>query len=86
MEALLLYFFRERPEVISAYYKYRPVLINMILLVTLATAILSHSEKVRSLSLGLAVGVVLVNIGESVARLRGNNSKKVHGSTESVNG
>ena len=77
MEALLLYFFRDKPEVISAYYKFRPVLINIMLLVAIATAMLANTDKMRSLALGIAIGIVIVNIGESINRLRSNGSKKL---------
>ena len=86
MEDLLLYFFKETPGVINTYYKFRPVLINALLLVTISSAILANTDKVRSLSLGVAIGIVLVNIGESISRLRGNESKKLRAGSESVNG
>ncbi len=77
MEALLLYFFRDRPEVISTYYKFRPVLINVMLLVAITIAMLANTDKVRSLALGIAIGIVIVNIGESINRLRSNGNKKL---------
>ncbi len=86
MEDLLLYFFKDNPGVINTYYKYRLVLINVLLLATICTAILANTDKVRSLSLGLAIGIVIVNIGESISRIRSNESKKLHAGSESVNG
>ncbi len=86
MEDLLLYFFKDNPGVINTYNKFRPVLVNALLLVTICIAILANNDKIRSLSLGLALGIVLVNIGESISRLRSNESKKFRAGSESVNG
>jgi hypothetical protein len=85
MQDVLLYFFKNKPEVINTYYKYRSVMINVVLFGVIATAILAKSDLVRSLSLGMASGIVLVNIGESISRLRGNGSKKLQAGSESVN-
>jgi hypothetical protein len=86
MEDLLLYFFKDKPEVINNYYKYRPLTINIILLVIIGTALLAKNEMLRSLSLGMASGILLVNIGEGISRLRVSGSKKLHAGSESVNG
>ena len=81
MEDLVLYFFKERPEVISAYYRYRPVAVNILLLVAVCTGLLAGSDKIRSFSLGLAAGVLLVKTGESIGRLR-NSGKKLPAGNE----
>ena len=86
MEDVLLYFFKHRPEVINTYYKYRSLLINVILCVTICIAMLAKTDTARSFALGFAIGIVIVNIGEGVSRLRGNTSKKLGIGGESVNG
>ena len=83
---MLLFIFKDRPQVINLYYKYRHILISMLLLLSLATAMLTSNEKLRSLSLGFAIGVVLINIGESISRLRISENKKLHTGKEPVNG
>ncbi len=86
MADILLLIFKDRPEVINFYYKYRSVLISTLLLCTLTTALLANNDKLRSLSLGFAIGIVIVNIGESVSRLRITENKKLRTGNESVNG
>ena len=81
MEDLVLYFFKERPEVIMAYYRYRPVAVNILLLAAVCTGLLAGNEKIRSLSLGLAAGILLVKTGESIVRLR-NSGKKLPAGNE----
>ncbi len=77
MEDLVLYFFKDRPEVINLYYRYRPVLVNLLLLLAVCTGLLVGSDKIRSFSLGLAASILLVNTGESIGRLRSSGSKKL---------
>ena len=82
MEDLVLYFFKDRPEVISNYYRYRTVAMNVLLLIAVCIGLLAGNEKIRSFSLGLAAGVLLVNTGESISRLRSNRTKKLPAGNE----
>ena len=86
MEDILIYIFKDKPEVVNSYFKYRSVFVNALLLATIGIAILADSDKVRSLSLGFAIGIVIINIGESISRLRSNESRKLRAGSESVNG
>jgi hypothetical protein len=70
MEDLMLYFFREKPGVMSTYYRFRHLVINAILFGVIVTALLTKNDILRSLSLGMGLGIVLVNIGDNINRLR----------------
>jgi hypothetical protein len=82
MEDLVLYFFRGRPEAIGVYLRFRPVAINIFLLAAVCTGLLAGSDKIRSFSLGLAAGVLLVKTGESIGRLRNSTTKKLPAGNE----
>ena len=82
MEDLVLYFFKDRPDVISAYHRYRVVAVDLLLLVAVCIGLLAGNEKIRSFSLGLAAGVLLVKTGESIGRLRNSGSKKLPAGNE----
>ena len=86
MADILLYFFKDRPDLINTYFKLRPVLINALLLCAITIAMLATTEKMRSLSLGFAIGILLINIGESISRLRISENKKLRAGRESANG
>ena len=86
MADILLFIFKNRPDVVSIYYKYRHIIVNFLLLCSIAVAILAASEKMRSLSLGFAAGIVMINIGESISRLRIREDKKLRAGNSQVNG
>jgi len=86
MADILLYFFKDSPDLINTYFKLRPVLINALLLCAITIAMLATTEKMRSLSLGFAIGILLINIGESISRLRISENKKLRAGSESANG
>ena len=86
MKYLLFTYFKDKPELLNIYSRLRPVLVNVLLLVTLCMALLAKSEKIRSFSVGFATGLVLINTGESIGRLRSNGNKKIQVGSESVNG
>jgi hypothetical protein len=85
MEYILLTYFSDRPGMITAWHKFRPVAINATLLGLLILGLLAKTDVVRSIALGMATGIVLVNLGESINWLRSNEHKKLHGGNESIN-
>ena len=60
-----------------SYVKYRLVLKNAVLLCAVFVAIFSKTEKVRSLSLGVASGILVIELGESIDRIKKAEAKKV---------
>ena len=81
MEHLLLLYFKDKPALIHAYHRFRPVLVNMIILCSICISILAKSETMRSFSLGLAAGIVVVNLGQNISSIRNEEDRK-----KSVNG
>jgi len=81
MEHLLLLYFKDKPALIHAWHKLKLVLMNVIILGAICISILAKTETVRSFSLGLAAGIVLINLGETISKLR-----SVDDSNKSVNG
>jgi hypothetical protein len=59
------------------YLKYRNVMMNAVLLCAILFAIQGKNDTVRSLSLGLASGIALVQLGESINRLKSRGTKQV---------
>jgi hypothetical protein len=75
MKDILAYFFADKPEVLSSYQKYRTVVINALLLVTITVALLTNSDNTRSLSLGFALGIVIVTMGRNLGRIEDSKTK-----------
>ena len=70
MEHLLLLYFKDKPQLLQAYYKFRLVLANVIVLGSICVGMLAKNESLKSFSLGLAAGIVLINVGQSISNLR----------------
>lgn len=68
---------REMDQWRVLFFKYRKVLKSAVLLCAVFVAIFSKTEKIRSLSLGVAAGVLVIDLGESVDRIRKNEVKKI---------
>ena len=81
MEHLWLEYFKDKPAVLNAYFRYKIVLLNLGVLVMLCVAMLAKTDLVRSLSLGMVTGIVLISLGQSVHSLKSKDS-----SNKSVNG
>jgi hypothetical protein len=81
MEHLLLEYFKDKPAILNTYARYKTVLMNVVLVLMLCTAIVAKTDGVRSFSLGIAAGIVLINLGQSVSNLRSreSDSKSVNG-------
>ncbi len=81
MEHLLLEYFRDKPAIVNAYFRYKVISMNIALLCILCTAILAKTELVRSFSLGIAAGIVIITLGQSINSLRdkGSANKSVNG-------
>jgi hypothetical protein len=75
MEHLLLIYFKDKPGLIQAYHRLKPVLANIIVLCSVCVSILARTESMRSFSLGLAAGIVMINIGQGISSLRNEGSK-----------
>jgi len=74
MENILLEYLKDKPGVINAYYKYKTVLMNVLLLSMLCIAILARTEGMKSFAFGIAAGIVLINLGQSITSLRDKES------------
>jgi hypothetical protein len=59
------------------YLKYRSVMMNIALLCAIVICFLVKSESVKSLAFGLAAGIALIELGESITRLRSRGTKAV---------
>ena len=70
-------FEREMDQWQILFFRYRKVLKNAVLLCAVFVAIFSKTEKVRSLSLGVAAGVLVIELGESIDRIKKAEAKKV---------
>ena len=70
MEHLLLLYFKDKPALLHAWHRLRMVLINALLLCLICTSILAKNEGIRSFSLGLAAGIVIINLGQSISSFR----------------
>ena len=70
MEHLLLLYFKDKPAVLHAWHRLRMVLINVLLLGLICTSILAKRDNVRSFSLGVAAGIVMLNLGQSINTIR----------------
>jgi hypothetical protein len=81
MEHLLLEYFKDKPAILNSYYKYKAVIINLALLCMLCMAIIARTEAMKSLAFGIAAGIVLINLGQSITHIRSKDS-----SNKSVNG
>ena len=81
MEHLLLLYFKDKPALLHAYHRLRTILTNLLVLGCICTGILASNGGLRSFSLGLAAGVVLINIGHSLSQLRAadDHNKQVNG-------
>ena len=78
MEHLLLEYFKDKPVILHAYYRYKVVLMNLVLLCMLCTAILAKTNGMKSFAFGIAAGIVLINFGQSISNLRSkDNSNKI---------
>ena len=76
MEQLLLEYFKNNPALLHAYYKYKTVLMNIVLLCMLCLAILAKTEGMRSFAFGIAAGIVLISLGQSISAMRSKDSSK----------
>ncbi len=56
------------------YFKYRQIIINAVLFCAIIVAFLNKTETIRSLSFGLASGIALITLGESINRLIRNDT------------
>ena len=81
MEHLLLEYFKDKPVLLNAYYKYKTVVMNVVLLCMLFLAILARTEAIKSFAFGIAAGIVLINLGQSISAMRskGSGSKSFNG-------
>jgi len=59
------------------FFKYRQVLKNVVLLFAVFVAIFSKTERVRFLSLGVASGILVIELAESVDRIKKTETKSV---------
>jgi hypothetical protein len=82
MDDLLLMWLKDKPELLSIWLKYKPVVVNLVLLVCICTALLAKAEKLKSFSLGLAAGIVIINIGQAVSILQSSYEKKLPGGND----
>ncbi len=78
MEHLLLLYFKDKPALQKAYYKFRLVLLNIIVLSSICTGILVKNENIRSFSLGLAAGIVLIILGQNISSIRNADGHNNH--------
>ena len=74
MEHLLLEYFKDKPAILNSYFKYKTVLMNSVLLFMLCIAIVAKTEGMKSFSFGIAAGIVLINLGQSISNLRNKDS------------
>ena len=81
MENILLEYLKDKPAILHAYYRYKVVLMNLVLLCMLCTAILAKTNGVKSFAFDIAAGIVLINLGQSISSLRSkdNSNKSVNG-------
>jgi hypothetical protein len=59
------------------FFRYRKVLKNVVLLCTVFVAIYSKTERVRFLSLGVASGILVIELAESFDRIKKTEPEKV---------
>lgn len=59
------------------YDKYRPVTMNALLFSAVLVAFICKTEKVQSLAFGLALGIALISLGESINRLMGRDTNSI---------
>ncbi len=59
------------------YLKYRHIMMNAVLLGAIVVCFLAKSDGVRSLAFGLASGIALIELGESISRVRSNDTKAI---------
>lgn len=78
MEHLLLLYFKDRPALLQAYARFRLVLMNVVVLASICTGILVKHEGIRSFSLGLAAGIVLINLGQNISSIRNTDGHDNH--------
>jgi hypothetical protein len=57
--------------------KYRKVVKNAAILCAVCIAIFSKTEKIRSLSLGVAAGILLIEFAESIDRAKKTDMKQL---------
>lgn len=70
MEHLLMQYFKDKPHLMQAYHKLKLILANIIVLCSICAGMLAKDGSIRSFCLGLAAGIVLINIGQSINSLR----------------
>ncbi len=82
MEDLILLYFKDKPWVLGLWHRYKSLATNIMLLVAICVSILAQSERYRSLGLGLAAGIVLINIGQNINKVQSRLDRKVSGTNE----
>jgi len=55
-------------QLLLLYYKYKTAILNVVLLASIGAAVFVKGEIVRSVFLGVAFGLALINAGESIGR------------------